>query len=152
MNPSPDEIRAAMRERGLTGSALARLVRVNPRTVRRWTGGDISIPYAAWRLLQEQPTVLGDDLPPVEFFIRRCAVVRGPQFSAEFEQDSDGAWWPSVVAQRRALDAVIDAAPDEDSEAAAAALALNRGVWGEIPAPIMKRAGALLDALREAIE
>lgn len=52
--PTSDEIRALLKKRGLTGSAAAKLCGVNPRTVRRWTGGDISMPYAVWRLLLDE--------------------------------------------------------------------------------------------------
>lgn len=64
--PSPNGIRTAIKARGLTGSATAQLCKVNPRTVRRWTGGDIPIPYAAWRLIL--------DIPPnatIEYRVRR---------------------------------------------------------------------------------
>ncbi len=50
--PTAEEIRQAMKQAALTGSGLAVLVGVkNSRTVRRWTGGDIEIPYAAWAIL-----------------------------------------------------------------------------------------------------
>ena len=49
--PEPDDIRAILREAGLTGSQVGRLVGVDGRTVRKWTGGERRIPYSAWRLL-----------------------------------------------------------------------------------------------------
>lgn len=53
--PTTDEIRTAMKIAGVTGSELAQLVGVqNSRTVRRWTGGDLEIPYSAWAILCHQ--------------------------------------------------------------------------------------------------
>ncbi|MDG4868628.1 transcriptional regulator (plasmid) [Guyparkeria sp. 1SP6A2] len=58
--PSPTEIREVMRQAGLTGGQVSDLVGLAPqgnksgrgsRTVRRWTGGDAPIPYAAWAIL-----------------------------------------------------------------------------------------------------
>jgi len=36
---------------GLTGSVVGQLLGVDPRTVRKWIGGEREIPYSAWRLL-----------------------------------------------------------------------------------------------------
>jgi hypothetical protein len=52
--PSPEEIREVLRRAELTGSAAAKLVGISEsRTIRRWTGGQSPIPYAAWALLCE---------------------------------------------------------------------------------------------------
>lgn len=52
--PSPEEVRAVLRMAGLTGSEASRLLGVSDgRTVRRWTGGDAPIPFAAWAMLCE---------------------------------------------------------------------------------------------------
>lgn len=50
--PTPGEIRHVLAMSSLSGSAAARLVGISEsRTVRRWTGGDSAIPYAAWAIL-----------------------------------------------------------------------------------------------------
>lgn len=49
--PTPDEVRAVLKAGALTGSAAGDLVGVSGRTVRKWTGGEQGISYAAWRLL-----------------------------------------------------------------------------------------------------
>lgn len=49
--PTGDEIKLLLKEGGLSGSKAGRLVGVNSRTIRRWTGGDQPIPFAAWALL-----------------------------------------------------------------------------------------------------
>lgn len=55
--PTPEEIKELMRQAGLSGSQFAKLIGIQyqsksgGRTVRRWTSGDIPIPYAAWALL-----------------------------------------------------------------------------------------------------
>lgn len=52
--PTPAEVRTVLKLAGLTGSETARLVGISDgRTVRRWTGGDAPIPFAAWALLCE---------------------------------------------------------------------------------------------------
>ena len=51
LKPTTDEIRAVLRMGNLTGSAAGRLLGVNGRTVRKWTGGESDMPYSAWRLL-----------------------------------------------------------------------------------------------------
>jgi len=50
--PTPDEIRGFLKANNLTGAGAARLLKINSRTVRRWTGGDAEMPYSAWKLLQ----------------------------------------------------------------------------------------------------
>ena len=47
-----DEFRALLRRGKLTGSEAGKIAGVNPRTVRRWIGGESEIPYSAWRLIQ----------------------------------------------------------------------------------------------------
>lgn len=49
---SADELRALLRRGHLTGSAAGAICGVNPRTIRRWIGGDSEIPYSAWSLIQ----------------------------------------------------------------------------------------------------
>jgi len=52
--PTGDEIKTVLRQAGLTGGQAAKYLGLGTggdRTVRRWTGGDASIPYAAWALL-----------------------------------------------------------------------------------------------------
>lgn len=50
--PTGNEIRSAMKIAGLTGSQLALLVGIkNSRTIRRWTGEEVEIPYAVWAIL-----------------------------------------------------------------------------------------------------
>ena len=46
------ELRATLEHLSLNQLELARLVRVNPRTVRRWTGGDGAVPPAVAVLLE----------------------------------------------------------------------------------------------------
>ena len=66
--PQWRDVRAVMQQIGLTGSQVANLVGVQPRTVRKWvsppdTANHNPIPYAAWRLLLiaarlAEPTIL----------------------------------------------------------------------------------------------
>ncbi|WP_332309629.1 hypothetical protein [Achromobacter xylosoxidans] len=50
--PTADEVRAVVSMAGLTGGDTAKLVGISDgRTVRRWTGGDAPIPFAAWAIL-----------------------------------------------------------------------------------------------------
>jgi hypothetical protein len=56
MAPSHNDVRAVTQRYGLTGSALARVTGVTPRTVRKWLAppeveNHAPMPYAAWRLL-----------------------------------------------------------------------------------------------------
>ena len=49
-----DEVREVLRLANFTGGQAARVLGLGAkgdRTVRRWVGGDSSIPYAAWALL-----------------------------------------------------------------------------------------------------
>lgn len=48
----PNDLRALLKRGNLTGSAASRLAGVNPRTVRRWIGGDSAIPWSAYRLIE----------------------------------------------------------------------------------------------------
>lgn len=45
--PTGLELRALLRAWGLTGGSAGALIGVNSRTVRRWTGDDMAMPYAA---------------------------------------------------------------------------------------------------------
>ncbi len=49
--PNTVDVREALRRGGLTGATAGVLLGVTSRTIRRWTGGDKDISYAAWRLL-----------------------------------------------------------------------------------------------------
>lgn len=51
--PNADEVRKLLKFAELSGSEAGKLVGVNSRTVRKWVGGQSSIPYAAWALLIE---------------------------------------------------------------------------------------------------
>ena len=54
--PTGAEIRAVMHRAGFSGSKAARVLGLGvggDRTVRRWTGEESPIPYAAWALLCE---------------------------------------------------------------------------------------------------
>jgi len=52
--PTGEEIKTKLRLAGLTGAQAAKYLGLGnggDRTVRRWTGGEVSITYAAWALL-----------------------------------------------------------------------------------------------------
>jgi hypothetical protein len=52
--PTPEDVRAVLRVLGWTGREAAKrlgLGKKGDRTVRRWTGGERKIPYAAWRFM-----------------------------------------------------------------------------------------------------
>lgn len=56
--PTPDEVRELLLRidppRGLKGADAARLLGIQTgRQIRRWTGGDAPIPYAAWAILAD---------------------------------------------------------------------------------------------------
>ncbi len=46
--PNQDELRATFK--GFSGRQIANLLDVNPRTVRKWIGGESTVSYSAWRL------------------------------------------------------------------------------------------------------
>ena len=55
---TPDELREILLRidpsRGLSGSDAAKLLGIHGgRQIRRWTGGDAPIPYAAWAILAD---------------------------------------------------------------------------------------------------
>jgi hypothetical protein len=53
--PTPAEVRRILKAASLTGAEAARLLGISDgRTIRRWTGGDAPIPYAAWAILVAQ--------------------------------------------------------------------------------------------------
>ena len=52
---TPDEFRALLVKRGHTQSSLARALRTDPRTVRRWALGEVQTPYAVQMLLEGKP-------------------------------------------------------------------------------------------------
>lgn len=68
--PTSADLRAIMKAADLTGSDVAEICGVNPRTVRRWTGGDITMPYAAWMLLNQHQ----HNRTPPYVFVFRAAV------------------------------------------------------------------------------
>ena len=60
VRPTPDEVKEIIRRTGRTDGGISELLGLTPqsnksgrgnRTVRRWTSGDVQIPYAAWALL-----------------------------------------------------------------------------------------------------
>lgn len=55
--PTPDEVREILKQintpQGLKGSEAAILLGVGGRQIRRWTGGDAPIPFAAWAILAD---------------------------------------------------------------------------------------------------
>ncbi|MFJ3465341.1 transcriptional regulator [Achromobacter spanius] len=52
--PESGEVRAVLSMAGLTGGEAAKLLGISDgRTIRRWTGGDSPIPFAAWAILCE---------------------------------------------------------------------------------------------------
>nr|BCU00339.1 transcriptional regulator [uncultured bacterium] len=60
--PTPDEIREILLRidppRGLSGADAAKLLGIHgSRQIRRWTGGDAPIPYAAWAILADMAGV-----------------------------------------------------------------------------------------------
>lgn len=52
LQPEAGEVRAVLSMAGLTGGEAAKLLGISDgRTIRRWTGGDSPIPFAAWAIL-----------------------------------------------------------------------------------------------------
>jgi hypothetical protein len=51
LQPTADEVREILQLAELTGSRAGLLLGVNGRQIRRWTGEDSQIPYAAWAIL-----------------------------------------------------------------------------------------------------
>lgn len=51
--PRTDEIRAILKYIDISGAQAANLVGVNSRTIRKWTGGEVAIPFSAWAILVE---------------------------------------------------------------------------------------------------
>lgn len=49
--PTGDEIRMVLSMAGWSGVEFAKKVNTNDRTVRRWIGNELPIPYAAWCIL-----------------------------------------------------------------------------------------------------
>lgn len=49
---TPDAFRALLVKRGHTQSSLARALRTDPRTIRRWALGEVPVPYAVQMLLE----------------------------------------------------------------------------------------------------
>ncbi|EEJ5117673.1 TPA: hypothetical protein N2G45_002873 [Salmonella enterica] len=49
-----DDVRLMLSICELSGSQAGSLVGVDGRTIRKWTGGDSSIPFAAWALFVEE--------------------------------------------------------------------------------------------------
>jgi len=50
--PTPAAINEAIEAAGLTQSGFARMIHVDPRTVRRWISGGSAMPYTAWHYLK----------------------------------------------------------------------------------------------------
>jgi len=49
--PSPDAFRNFLLRHQLTGSKAAKMVGLNSRQIRRYTGGDAKVPYTVWYTL-----------------------------------------------------------------------------------------------------
>lgn len=60
--PTPQQLRALLSSLELTGSQAGRIVGVDGRTIRRWTGGERPIPFASLYTLVHQAT--GIELHP----------------------------------------------------------------------------------------
>jgi DNA-binding transcriptional regulator YiaG len=54
---TPDELKATLERLGLTQTALARLLGISDRTVRRWCQGASDVPQGAARLVKALETV-----------------------------------------------------------------------------------------------
>ena len=52
--PGGHEIRIALNMAGWSGVEFSKRIAANDRTVRRWIGGEMEIPYAAWCVLCAQ--------------------------------------------------------------------------------------------------
>ena len=52
--PTPDTIRASRLALNLTQSQAGALVGVTDRAWRYWEGGERVMPYAAWKVLQDE--------------------------------------------------------------------------------------------------
>ena len=52
--PSSHEIRLALSMAGWSGVEFSKRIATNDRTVRRWLGDEMKIPYAAWCVLCAQ--------------------------------------------------------------------------------------------------
>ena len=52
--PNGDEIRIALNMAGWSGVEFSKRIIINERTVRRWLGNEMEIPYAAWCVLCAQ--------------------------------------------------------------------------------------------------
>jgi hypothetical protein len=50
--PTHDQVRAAIGAAGLSTAEVGDLLGVDPRTVRRWIGGDRVMPWATWFALR----------------------------------------------------------------------------------------------------
>jgi hypothetical protein len=67
--PTHVDLRAITQQHALTGTAVARITGVLPRTVRKWlapaeVANHTQIPYAAWRLLLIEIGVVEATPPP----------------------------------------------------------------------------------------
>ena len=49
--PTGDEIKTALAMASCSGVEFAKRIHTNDRTVRRWIGDELNIPYAAWCIL-----------------------------------------------------------------------------------------------------
>ena len=54
MPPGSHEIRLALNMAGWSGVEFSKRIATNDRTVRRWLGDEMKIPYAAWCVLCAQ--------------------------------------------------------------------------------------------------
>jgi hypothetical protein len=51
--PTGEEVKLILKLANLSGSAAGLVAGVDGRTIRRWTGEERAIPFAAWALLAE---------------------------------------------------------------------------------------------------
>ncbi len=54
--PTTDEIRTVLKYIDMSGGEAASRVGVNSRTVRKWTAGETTIPFAVWAIFVEMTT------------------------------------------------------------------------------------------------
>jgi hypothetical protein len=72
--PSSEQLKEFLKSHELTGSAAARLVGVDQRTVRKWTASDEAankraIPWSAWTLLRLYTAEISVDQYRLEVFV-----------------------------------------------------------------------------------
>lgn len=60
--PTAEEVREYLKAHGLTGSAASRMVKVDPRTFRRYTSHTkaLNVPYCVWYTLRSKVVASGE--------------------------------------------------------------------------------------------